>query len=134
MYKEEFELLQEVGKVEAPPGFEQKVMARLSLRKRQRIRTRRLGFSLAGAAAGLTAVLVAANFLVLSPGRSGRISELDKGLSPIRQAEPRWNIRNTIPITEALDYSGEIRRDNRQPRTIYILEQVSDRTDTKIIY
>jgi hypothetical protein len=62
--------------------------------------------------------------------------ELEKKLDPILQTQPeRWDRFNTIPITERLNYSGEVRSVNRQqPRTIYILEQVSDRTDAKIIY
>jgi hypothetical protein len=38
---EEFDLLSKMERVEAPSGFEQKVMAQLSLRKRKHLRTRR---------------------------------------------------------------------------------------------
>ena len=106
-------------------------MAHLAARKRQRRRARRVGFSLATAAASLAVVVVALNFLALPQGRTGEMASLEKEITP--EFQPQGLIP-TIPITEVLDYSGEARQVTRQPRTIYILEQVSDRTDTRTIY
>jgi hypothetical protein len=46
----------------------------------------------------------------------------------------QFGYENGIPITEAVDYSGEIKEKTKQPQTIYILEQVSESTDTHIKY
>ncbi|MGB2907843.1 MAG: hypothetical protein WBB73_12110 [Candidatus Aminicenantaceae bacterium] len=127
----EFELLTHMERVEAPLGFEGRVMTRLAERKRLRRRARRLGFSLATVAASLAVVVMAVNFLVLPQGGPGEMASLEKDI-PV-EFQPR-NLSSTIPITEVLDYSGEARQVTRQPRTIYILEQVSDRTDTRKIY
>jgi hypothetical protein len=128
---EEFELLSHMERVEAPAGFEGRVMAHLAERKRQRRRTRRVGFSLAAVAASLAAAVVALNLLVLPPGGQGEMASLKREITP--EFQPH-GLNPTIPITEVLDYSGEARQVTRQPRTIYILEQVSDRTDTRTIY
>ncbi len=127
----EFELLTHVEQVEAPMGFEGRVMTRLAERKRQRRRARRLGFSLATVAASLAVVIVAVNFLVLPQGGPGKMASLEKEITPEFQPQ---SLSPTIPITEVMNYSGEARQVARQPRTIYILEQVSDRTDTRKIY
>lgn len=132
---EENELLTRMERVEAPPGFEQRVMAQLGLRKQRRRKVRRLTLTLSTATAALVVVFVAVNFLVLAPGSPGRMAGLEKDISPDFSADSRSASRiHTIPITEALDFSGEIRQVTHEPRTIYILEQVSDRTDTRIIY
>jgi hypothetical protein len=128
---EEFELLTHMERAEAPPGFEQRVMTRLAERKRQRRKARRLGFSLATAAASLAVVVVAVNFLLLPQGTTREMASLEKEITPEFQPQ---SLAPTIPITEVLDYSGEARQVTRQPRTVYILEQVSDRTDTRRIY
>ena len=128
---EEFELLTHMERVDAPPGFDQRVMAHLAERKRKRRMTRRLGFSLAAAAASLAVVVVAVNFQLLPQGATQEMVSLEKEITPEFQPV---NLALTIPITEVLDYSGEARQVTRQPRTIYILEQVSDRTDTRKIY
>jgi hypothetical protein len=134
---EDFEFLVRMDKVEAPPGFEQRVMARLQERKQKRTRVKRLRYSLATAAASVAVIAMAVNFLYLPQRQASQMAEmaeLEKKLDPILQPQ-HWDRFNTIPITERLNYSGEVRSVNRQqPRTIYILEQVSDRTDAKIIY
>lgn len=128
---EEFELLTHMERVEAPPGFQQRVMAHLAERKRQRRKARRLGFSLATAAASLAVVVVAVSFLLLPQGTTREMASLAQEITPEFQPQ---GLAPSFPITEVLDYSGEARQLTRQPRTIYILEQVSDRTDTRKIY
>ena len=132
---EEFELLSKMERVEAPSGFEQKVMAQLSLRKRKHLRTRRLGFSLAGACAALAVVVLVLNVAELPQKETQALAKYDKmEESAVLRPAPRWNRLDTIPITESVNYSGEVQNVSRQARTIYILEQVSDRADTKIFY
>ena len=128
---EEFDLLTQMERVEAPPGFEQRVLARVAERKRQRRKARRLGFSLATAAASLAVVVVAVNFLVLSDRGPGQAADLRREITPDFQNEAALP---TLPITEAMNLSGEFRQVSHESRTIYILEQVSDRTDTRRIY
>ena len=135
---EDFEFLGRMDRVEAPLGFEQRVMAQLQTRKQKRVRARRLHYSLAMAATSLVVIVMAVNFLYI-PQKQGeqarQMAELEQKLDPILQPPGSYDRFNTIPITERLNYSGEVRSVNRQePRTIYILEQVSDRTDAKIIY
>lgn len=136
---EDFEFLGRMDKVEAPPGFEQRVMAQLKERRQKRTRLKRLRYSLATAAASLAVIVMAVNFLYLpqrQANQMAKMAELEKKLDPILQPQPeRWDRFNTIPITERLNYAGEVHSvDRQQARTIYILEQVSDRTDAKIIY
>lgn len=130
---EEWHLLTSVQKVEAPEGFEQKVMAQLALRKRRRLRNRRLSFALAGACASLVVVLLAVNFLILTPKSSPDFSGLERDVPP-GFFPGQWERSRTIPITETINYSGEIRDLSHDTRTVYILERVSDRADTKTIY
>ena len=130
---EESHLLSAVERVEAPVDFEQKVMAQLSLRKRRRVRTRRLSFAIAGACASLVIVMMAVNFFILSPKSSQEFSSLGKDVPPYFFPSQGERSR-TIPITETINYTGEIRDLSHDARTVYILERVSDRADTKTIY
>ncbi len=130
---EESSLLEKLTRVKAPLDFEQKVLAQLSLRKRQ-LRARTLRLSLAGAFAALLVLLVAINIFFL-PGKglvklTGLEEDLSSPLSRGQQLAPR----EYIPIIEAVDYQGEMRSVSRDPATIYILEQVSDETSTEILY
>ena len=130
---EESHLLSSVERVEAPAGFEQKVMAQLSLRKRRRVRTRKLSFAITSACASLVIVLLAVNFFILSPKSSQEFSNLERDVPP-GFFPSRWERSRAIPITETINYTGEIRDLSHDARTVYILERVSDRTDTKTIY
>ncbi len=128
---QEFDLLTHTKSVEAPPGFEKRVMAHLAERKQHHRKVMRFGFSLATAAASVLVVMLALNFLVLPQRSPDQMAALEKKISSDFQSPVRIP---TIPITEALNFSGEIRQISQQPRSIYILEQVSDRTDAKLIY
>jgi hypothetical protein len=79
---------------------------------------------------------MAVNVFILPKRSSLEVADLEKGLaSPStfqRRGEPRKG--ETIPIIEAVDYAGEIQSASREPQTIYILEQVSEVTSTKIKY
>ncbi len=79
---------------------------------------------------------MAVNVFILPKKGPLEVADLEKGLaSPStfqRGEEPRKG--ETIPIIEAVDYAGEIQFASREPQAIYILEQVSEGTSTKIKY
>jgi hypothetical protein len=133
---DEMNLLANLNRVKAPPDFEQKVMARVSLlRRTQRERRRRLGFSLAGAFASLLVVFVLLNVFVLQNRTSQSVSGVNSALSPASaRIMPAAASRGAVPIIETLDYSSELRRRSPEPETVYLLEQVSDTTPQGIKY
>jgi hypothetical protein len=130
---EESSLLERITRVKAPPDFEQKVLAQLSLRKRQ-LRARTLRLSLAGAFATLLVLFIGINIFFL-PGKGlVKLTGLEGDLSSPLSREQQLAPRDYIPIMEAVDYQGEVRSVSKDPTTIYILEQVSDETSTEILY
>jgi hypothetical protein len=126
--------LKKIEHVEAPPNFEQKVMAELSMKKRTLARNTRLRLSLAGAVSAAAVLLVVVGLFMLPQRRPAEIVSVEKSAPAAFERQDRRRERNYIPIVEAVDYTGEIRTVQDQPPTIYILEHVSESTDTKIIY
>jgi hypothetical protein len=132
------ELLAKMNRVAAPAGFEERVMAKLAAARKERERIRRANFRYAFAG---TAGLVLIGFFLLNPslfqkgstltfaGREAQTvpSEGGKGSSSARQSRP-------VPVFETMDYASEFRNAQSQPRTVYILEQVSDSVSSEIIY
>ncbi len=131
---DDYNLLSNMDAVKAPPGFEQGVMAEIALKKKKRLKVKRLNLSLAGACASLAIVALLAHFFIIPQRFSREATGLrSEGASLLDQRfYPQKN--SIIPITEAVDYTGEIQKLTREPRTIYILEQVSHSTDTSITY
>lgn len=130
---EEFNLLNKLGRVKTPPDFEQKVLEKLYLRRRQ-LKARNLRFSLAGAFSAIIVLFVIINVFILPQKSPIKFVGLEKGISSSLQKEELIPRREIIPIIESLDYSGEIRSASKEPTTIYILEQVSEETSTEIKY
>jgi len=128
---EEFNLLKKLERVKAPPDFEQKIMAQLSLRRRQ-FRARQLRLSLAGAFSAIIVLFIVINVFVLPERGLVRFVGLDKDLSTPLQETDRLRGREFIPIIEPMDYTREIRSVSRDPSTIYILEQISDETSAEL--
>jgi len=132
---DELNLLKKLDRVQAPPGFEQKVMAQLSLRKRsKRERRRVLGLSLAGAFASVLAVLIVLNVFVLQKKTPLEVTDSERGYYPASRVVPKTKAEQTIPVIETLDYATEIRSRSAEPEVIYLLEQVSDTTMREIKY
>lgn len=131
MEMKELNYLKKLEKVDAPSDFEQRVLAQLSLRKRSEIRGRRLRLSFAGAFGAVAILVIAAGLFFLPQKGDLRYSGLEKSFSSEYSG---YGQQNYIPITESMEYAGEIRSKAKQPNTIYILEQVSDTTDTRIKY
>jgi hypothetical protein len=131
---EELGLLKKLEKVKAPPDFEQKVMAQVSLRKRN-IRQKRTAFrlSLAGAFASLLAIFVLLNVFVLEKKAPLGVADGKKDSAAASEKAPTVS-GQMIPVIETLDYSTEVRSRSYEPQTIYLLEQVSDTTSKEIKY
>jgi hypothetical protein len=119
----EWDILKGLDTVKAPPGFEQKVMARLSLRKREERRRRTvLRWSMAGSFASLAAAVVLLNVFVFR----------DRSPSSLMvQGAP---YERTVSVIETLDYRTEINSRSSEPETVYLLEQVSDTNPRGIKY
>lgn len=132
---DELNLLKKLDRVQAPPGFEQKVMAQLSLRKRStRERRRVFGLSLAGAFASLLAVLILLNVFVLKKKTPLEVADTERGYYPASGVVSKTTADKTMRVIETLDYATEIRSRSAEPEVIYLLEQVSDTTMREIKY
>lgn len=130
---EKFNLLKKLGRVKAPPDFEQKVMAQLSLRRRQ-VRVRNLRLSLAGAFSALIVLFIVVNVFFLPQRSPLKFIGGEKGMSSSLQQRGPTVERDFIPIIESVDYTSEIQSVSQDPSTIYILEQVSEETSAEIKY
>jgi len=132
------ELLAKMNRVAAPAGFEEGVMAKLAAAREERARTRRANFRYAFAG---TAGLVLIGFVLLNPSLFQKEATLTfaerealtapsadgQGISSSQRSRP-------VPVYETMDYASEFRNAQSQPRTVYILEQVSDSVSSEIIY
>ena len=118
------ELLARMNRVAAPAGFEEGVMAKLAAARAERTRVRRANFRYAFAG---SAGLILIGFVLLNPS--------------LFQKEPTLTFAGrealsvpSIPVFETMDYASEFRNAQSQPRTVYILEQVSESVSSEIIY
>lgn len=126
---EDFNLLGKINRVTAPADFERQVMERLAARRRELPQVRRLmtvRYSLAGAAAFLLVGFIVMNMFVLEKGPHSEVTgqKTSGAIAP----------RDSIQITERVRYAPEIRRASSEPRTAYVLEQVSDASNILIKY
>jgi len=128
------DFLKKIERVEAPPLFEQKIMAELSSRKRKRAQKTRLGLAFAGLTSAAVIMLLIVGLFNLPQREPADVMSLETKTTPSLKRDVRMGETDFIPIIEAVDYDGEIRRVKDQPPTIYILEHVSDSTDTKTKY
>ncbi|OGD27447.1 MAG: hypothetical protein A2028_00245 [Candidatus Aminicenantes bacterium RBG_19FT_COMBO_59_29] len=131
----EWDILKGLDTVKAPPDFEQKVMAQLSLRKRvERRRRAVLRWSMAGSFASLAAVVFLLNVFVFQGRSPSGIAERGKGIAPASSMMQSAAYERTVSILETLDYRTEMRSRSSEPETIYLLEQISDTTPRGIRY
>jgi hypothetical protein len=120
------DLLGKMDRVAAPSGFERRVLADLARRKDlERSSRRTWRFAYAGAAAVFLAAVVLGGVFVLD--RSGGKDTAAAVRLAVRPSE-------AVPVMETLDYSSEYRNASSEPRTIYILEQVSEASPREITY
>lgn len=118
------ELLAKMNRVAAPSGFEETVLTKLPAARKELARIRRANFRYAFAG---SAALVLVGFFLLNP------SLFQKEL-PLTFAEREALTVPSIPVFETMDYASEFRNAQSQPRTVYILEQVSESVSSEIIY
>lgn len=131
---EEFNLLKKLESFKAPPDFEQKVMAQLSLRKRKERRIKHLRLSLAGACGTLLVFFIVMGIFILPKKSPVEFAGFEKGVSSTLQRRGDLRQSQVIPIIEAVDYAEEMQILTQEPPTIYLLEQVSNETNVKIKY
>lgn len=102
------------------------MLAELAVRRERRKRSvRAYRFAYAGVAAVFLAGVIIVGSLVLDRrGGEGRLAS----------GRPAGASSDVIPVLETLDYSSEFRNASSDPRTIYILEQVSEVSPREITY
>jgi hypothetical protein len=131
---DEMSILKKLETVKAPPGFEQSVMAALSLRVRgERRRRSALRLSLAGSFAALLAAFVLFNVLVPRQ-KLPVVGSAVKGAAPAAETISPGAVGRPVPVIETFDYASEMRSRSAEPQAVYLLEQVSDTTSKGIIY
>jgi len=123
-------LLRKLDRVAAPPDFERRVLALLAHRRAalpQARKARTFRYSLAGAAAALLVCFLVLNTVVLrnSPGRGPLAGPASAAAA---------NADRIVPIMESMNYRNEVRGVSYEPKTVYILEQVSDASNKYIHY
>ena len=133
------EQLAKMTRVRAPEGFEGAVLARLSSARQERIRARRAVYRYAFAG---SAALLLIGFLVFNPASREPDTVLTYAEREALSATPGLSKGSPsaasrsgfVPVYETMDYSSEFRNVQPQPRTVYILEQVSESVSSEIIY
>ena len=125
------EQLAKMTRVRAPEGFERTVLARLPAARESRIRARRAAYRYAFAG---TAALLLVGFLVFRPSSREPETVLTNAERQALSATPESGARSRVMPYETVDYTSEFRNVQSQPRTVYILEQVSESRPSEIIY
>jgi hypothetical protein len=122
------ELLKRLPRVAAPSDFEDRVLSGLHARLREmpgRRRARAFRWATAGTAAGLLALFAGLNVFVLrGPDRTALIASRPEGDA----------VSRTVSLNEPVDYRHEVQMASVEPGTVYILEQVSDASNTLYKY
>jgi N-formylglutamate amidohydrolase len=124
---EEHNIFDRLERVGAPEGFEGRVLAELSRRKKRRAHALLIyRYAFAGGAAVLLATFVLVNVLVLR--KPAGVSVAGKGMASGLVAT------EAVQVMETMDYSTEVHNASYEPRTVYILEQVSEASPQEITY
>jgi hypothetical protein len=124
---EERNIFDRLERVAAPEGFEDGVLAELPRRKERRAHALLIyRYAFAGGAAVLLATLILVNVLVLR--KPGGVSVAGKGMKSGPVAT------EAVQVMETMDYSTEVHNASYEPRTVYILEQVSEASPQEITY
>lgn len=131
------DLLKTIPKVKAPPDFERSVIGRLEGARREYVKRRMtFRYAFAGSAAVFLVGFILLNIFVWDgtggPTVAGTESPLSQGLW--LEGARDDSLEPFIPVLEAVDYSAEVRYASDEPRTVYILEQVSEVSSSGIKY
>jgi hypothetical protein len=133
------ELVGKVNRVKAPSDFDERVFTSIGEARQARARRQAaFRYAFAGSAALLLVGFVLLNVHVVNT--QGPRAFADKGLSEgLMTQQPPFSglagdgvARTYLPVLETVDYSNEFRNVSNQPRTVYILEQVSEVRPTEI--
>jgi hypothetical protein len=135
------EQLAKMTRVRAPEGFEGTVLAKLPSARQERVRARSRRAVYRYAFAGSAALLLI-GFLVFNPASREPDTVLTYAERQALSATPGLGKGSPsaasrsgyVPVYETMDYSSEFRNVQPQPRTVYILEQVSESVSSEIIY
>jgi hypothetical protein len=131
---EELNLLEKLGRVKAPPGFERRVMDRLARLKQTKTPASVFGLRLS-LAGGLTLLLICfllVNVFVLQ--KPSTLADRNRGLTPDSSTLTEASAAQVIPVLEHMNYRQEVRGLAADPNAIYILENVSDESYPGIQY
>jgi hypothetical protein len=130
----ESNLFANIRRVTAPESFERDILQLLSERKTKQGRSRTLRLSLAWAFSAAVAVFAVINFVVIPQREPSRFADLEGEIPAYFERSVPSQGMQTVPIIERVNYSGEMRSSRKEPPTIYLLEQCSDKTDRTIKY
>ncbi len=134
------ELLNGMTRVKAPADFEDGVFRKLGEARRARARRRAaFRYAFAGSAGVLLIGFVLFNHMYLTRSAPATFASKGQADLPARMAAypapALWTASaSSIPVLETMDYSSEMRNASYQPRTVYILEQVSEVRPSEIKY
>jgi N-formylglutamate amidohydrolase len=124
---EEHNIFDRLGRVGAPQGFEGRVLDELSRRKKRRAHARLIyRYAFAGGAAVLLATFVLVNVLVVRQPGDVSVAGKRTASGPVSS--------EAVQVMETMDYSTEVHNASYEPRTVYILEQVSEASPQEITY
>lgn len=128
------EQLAKMTRVRAPEGFEGTVLSKLPAAREERVRARARRAVYRYAFAGSAALLLI-GFLVFGPSSREPETVLTYAEREALSATPDGRAQyRVLPVYETMDYTSEFRNVQSQPRTVYILEQVSESASSEIIY
>jgi hypothetical protein len=131
---QEYNVFENIKRVKAPESFERDVLQLLSERKSNHARGRTLRLSLAWAVSAAVAIFAVINFVIIPQSGPSEFADLEGEIPAyFERGIPSRNVE-TLPIIERVDYSGEMRSSRKEPPTIYLLEQCSDKTNRTIKY
>ena len=132
------ELLDKMTRVRAPEGFEEAVLGRLPAARKERARARRATYRYAFAG---SAALVLVSVLLFRPSLPEKDAVLTYAEREALTAAPGKGTGvpsadrgRFVPVYETMDYASEFRNAQPRPKTVYILEQVSEIPSSEIIY
>jgi hypothetical protein len=121
-------------RVKAPDNFERDILQLLSERRTKQARGRTLRLSLAWAFSAAVAIFAVINFVIVPQSGPSEFADLEGDIPAYFERGIPSRSVETLPIIERVDYSGEMRKSRKEPPTIYLLEQCSDKTNITIKY
>jgi len=129
----ELSCLKKLGNVKAPYDFERKTISQLSLRKREKLHIRRLRFSFGGAISVMAVIILIVVIFFIPQRKTVKLSLKEEDTTNLQRSRQPF-LERIIPVIEPVNYSMEAQTFANEPKTIYILEQISRSSNESIIY